>query len=166
MHKTLMAAAMTTVLSGVTALPLTAQSTTYWYRYTQDCAIPPGGTNNACITVKWEYKSSNNYEYWLVRPISVVYRNDSTNGTATFSPNNYFAYTVNRGSCVQPYVGLQSYGAVNVNAKTVRRPIPFPNTAFQPNWRCPAFSTPVRIGGGSTVTLTARWSGVSVPANF
>jgi hypothetical protein len=162
MHKTLIAAAMTTVLSGVTALPLTAQMYGYNYKSTRTCSIPPGGNGSACITVRWQYYVPIGAAYRLVRPMSVTYINYSTNGIATFNPNYYFGYTVNRGSCVQPYVGLQSYGSVQMGPSTGPRTILRPNTTFLPESRCPAWSTPVRLNNGSTVTLTSRWSDPSV----
>lgn len=166
MHKTLIAATRSAVLLGGTTLPMTAQVPTQpRYKNTQKCAIPPGGNHNACITVRWEAQinyRADGTRYWAVRPMSVTYRNDSTNGIATFNPNNYFAYTVNRGSCVYPLVGLQSYGSVQMGPSTGPRTIPFPNTAFRQDFRCPTWTTPVRINNGSTVQLTSRWSDPAV----
>lgn len=144
----------TATILGVSALPLrTLTQVTPSKKYTQKCGVPPGGKANVCVTVTWLYFT---YEGTSVRASEVKYVNDGRNSTAEFNPNTFLSYTVNRGTCERPYVGVQRYGSVNVGSGGTRN-IPY-TTQFYPGFRCPAFSTLVNIGGGKTLRLISRWS--------
>lgn len=150
MRKTLIAAAMTTVL-GVTPLPLKTSAAVSAISYsTQKCGVPPGGKGNVCVTVQWEESYINGS--WMVQPVKVKYGNSSKNGTAKFDPNYFYSFTVNRGNCVRPYVGLVRYGLYTVGPGGTRI-FPVPNKHLFQDFRCPTFSTSVSIGGGSILKL-------------